>query len=91
VLLDAGDAIERTARNLPYVAGFSEGRHEWTVIYFLGYAIVIGGIFAGLQQAGVLEQIGTKWTRSGSWSRSARIMLAVARGGTKQTIDIERN
>jgi 3-isopropylmalate/(R)-2-methylmalate dehydratase small subunit len=26
VLLDAGDAIERTARDLPYVGGFSEGR-----------------------------------------------------------------
>jgi hypothetical protein len=65
---------------------------KWTVIYFLGYAIVIGGIFAGLQQAGVIEQVGTKWTAIGLViAFGLGIMLAVARGGTKQTIDIERN
>ena len=65
---------------------------KWTVIYFLGYAIVIGGIFAGLQQAGVLEQVGTKWTAIGLViALGLGIMLAVARGGTKQTIDIERD
>ena len=65
---------------------------KWTIIYFLGYAIVIGGIFAGLQQAGVLEQVGTKWTAIGLVvALGLGIMLAVARGGTKQTIDIERD
>jgi hypothetical protein len=65
---------------------------KWTIIYFLGYAIVIGGIFAGLQQAGVIEQIGTKWTSIGLVvALGLGIMLAVARGGTKQTIDIERD
>ena len=65
---------------------------KWTVIYFLGYAIVIGGIFAGLHQAGVLEQVGTKWTAIGLVvALGLGIMLAVARGGTKQTIDIERD
>jgi len=65
---------------------------KWTIIYFVGYAIVIGGIIAGLQQTGVLEQIGTKWTAIGVViAFGLGIMLAVARGGTKQTIDVERD
>jgi hypothetical protein len=65
---------------------------KWTLIYFVGYAIVIGGIIAGLAQAGVLEQVGTKWTAIGvAIALGLGIMLAVARGGTKQTIDIERD
>ena len=65
---------------------------KWTLLYFLGYAILIGGIIAGLQQAGVLEQVGTKWTAIGVViALGLGIMLSVARGGTKQTIDIERD
>jgi hypothetical protein len=65
---------------------------KWTIIYFVGYAIVIGGVFAGLQQAGVIEQVGTKWTAIGLVvALGLGIMLAVARGGTKQTIEIERD
>ena len=65
---------------------------KWTVIYFLGYAIVIGGIVAGLWQAGVIEQVGTKWTAIGLViALGLGIMLSVARSGTKQTIDIERD
>jgi hypothetical protein len=65
---------------------------KWTMIYFLGYAILIGGVFAGLWQAGVLEKIGTQWTAIGLViALGLGIMLAVARGGAKQTIDIERD
>jgi hypothetical protein len=65
---------------------------KWTGIYFLGYAILIGGIIAGLWQAGILEQVGTKWTAIGIViALGVGIMLAVARGGTKQTIDVERD
>ena len=64
---------------------------KWTLVYFVGYAIVIGGVIAGLQQAGLLERIGAKWTAIGVViALGLGIMLAVARGGTKQTIDIER-
>jgi hypothetical protein len=65
---------------------------KWTLVYFVGYAVVIGGVIAGLQQAGLLERIGAKWTAIGVViALGLGIMLAVARGGTKQTIDIERN
>jgi hypothetical protein len=65
---------------------------KWTLVYFVGYAIVIGGIIAGLHQAGLLDRIGPKWTAIGVViALGLGIMLAVARGGTKQTIDIERN
>jgi hypothetical protein len=65
---------------------------KWSSIYFLGYVLVIGGIIGGLWQAGVLEQIGATWTTIGLViALGLGIMLAVARGGTKQTIDIERD
>jgi hypothetical protein len=65
---------------------------KWTLVYFVGYAVVIGGVIAGLQQAGLLERIGAKWTAIGVViALGLGIMLAVARGGTKQTIDIERH
>ena len=61
-------------------------------VFFIGYLIVVIGIIAALWHAGVLAQIGGTWTAIGVViALGFGIMIAVARGGTKQTIDIERN
>ena len=65
---------------------------KWMGIYLLGYVILLAGIIAALWKGGVLDQIGTTWTIIGVViAIGIGIMLAVARGGTKQTIDIERH
>ena len=65
---------------------------KWMGIFLFGYVILLAGIIAALWQGGVLAQIGTTWTIIGVViAVGLGIMLAVSRGGTKQTIDIERH
>jgi hypothetical protein len=65
---------------------------KWMGIFLFGYVILLAGIIGALWQGGVLAQIGTTWTIIGVViAVGLGIMLAVSRGGTKQTIDIERH
>jgi hypothetical protein len=60
-------------------------------VFFIGYLIVIIGIVAALWHAGVLAQIGFTWTAIGVLiALGLGIMFAVASGGPRQTIDIDR-
>ena len=34
---------------------------KWAGMYFLGFAIVIGGVLAALWKLGLLQQVGTTW------------------------------
>jgi hypothetical protein len=64
---------------------------KWTAIYLVGYVILIGGVMAALWKAGILESVGTTWTVIGVViAIGIGIMLAVANGGTKESIEIDR-
>jgi hypothetical protein len=64
---------------------------KWTAIYLVGYVILIGGVLAALWKAGILESVGTTWTVIGVViAIGIGIMLAVANGGTKESIEIDR-
>jgi hypothetical protein len=64
---------------------------RWTVIYFLGYSILIGGLLAALWKLGVLARIGTIWTLIlVVIAVGIGIMLAVSGGGSKKNIEIDR-
>ena len=65
---------------------------KWMSIFFVGYLIMLAGIVAALWQAGILAQIGGTWTAIGVViALGLGIMVAVSRGGQKQTIDIDHH
>lgn len=64
---------------------------KWTGIYLVGYIILIGGVLAALWKSGILESVGTTWTVIGVViAIGIGIMLAVANGGNKESIEIDR-
>lgn len=64
---------------------------KWTGIYLVGYIILIGGVLAALWKSGILETVGTTWTIIGVViAIGIGIMLAVANGGNKESIEIDR-
>jgi hypothetical protein len=64
---------------------------KWSLIYFSGYLVVIGGLLAALAKLGVLAKIGTGWTVIVLViALGLGVMLAIAKGGSKNTIDIDR-
>ncbi len=64
---------------------------KWTGLYLLGYVVLILGVLAALWKLGVLANIGTAWTLIGLVILiGIGIMIAVANGGSKQTIEIDR-
>jgi hypothetical protein len=65
---------------------------KWMGIFFLGYFIMLAGIIAALWNAGILERIGGTWTAIGVLiALGLGIMIAVSRGGQKQSIDIDHH
>lgn len=64
---------------------------KWAGMYFFGFVIFLGGLLAALWKLGILEKIGTTWTLIGLMiATGIGIMLSVARSGSKQNINIER-
>ena len=64
---------------------------KWAAMYFVGFLILIGGVFAALWKLGILEAIGTTWTVIGVVIViGVGIMAAVSNGGTKENIEIDR-
>lgn len=64
---------------------------KWTGMYFLGFAILVGGVLAALWKMEVLASIGLAWTLIGvAIAIGIGIMLSVAKSGSKQNIDIDR-
>lgn len=64
---------------------------KWTGLYLLGYVIVIGGVILALWKLGILASIGTAWTIIGLViAIGLGIMIAVANGGEKKTIEIDK-
>jgi hypothetical protein len=60
-------------------------------MYFVGFAILVGGVMAALWKMGILARIGTAWTLIGlAIALGLGIMIAVANSGTKENIQIDR-
>jgi hypothetical protein len=64
---------------------------KWTLAYFVGYVLFLGGVIAALAKAGILAQIGAAWTAIGIVILlGIGVMVAVANSGRKESIQIER-
>jgi len=64
---------------------------KWTGLYLIGYVVLIIGLLAGLQKAGVLASIGAGWTVIGVViALGMGIMIAVAQSGTRENVEIDR-
>jgi hypothetical protein len=60
-------------------------------MYFIGFAILVGGVLAALWKLGILARIGTTWTLIGlAIILGLGIMIAVANSGAKENIQIDR-
>ena len=65
---------------------------KWAGMYFVGFAILIGGLLAALWKLGVLQHIETTWIVIGiAILAGIGIMISVANSGTKENIQIDRN
>ena len=65
---------------------------KWTGIYFLGYAIFVGGLFGALWKMGVLDNIGTAWTVILIvLAIGFGIMIAVQGSGEKKTVEVDHH
>jgi hypothetical protein len=64
---------------------------KWTAAYFVGFLILVGGVFAALWKLGVLASIGTFWTAIAIVILiGLGVMGAVANSGKKESISIEQ-
>lgn len=64
---------------------------KWAGMYFVGFVILIGGVFAALWKLGILENIQTGWILIGiAILIGAGIMVSVTKSGTKEQIQIDR-
>jgi hypothetical protein len=64
---------------------------KWAGMYFLGFALLIGGVLAALWQLGVLQTIEPTWIVIGVVILAGiGIMVSISNSGTKQNIEIDR-
>ena len=64
---------------------------KWAGMYFVGFAILIGGVLAAMWKMGVLQNIEGTWIVIGiAILAGIGIMVSVANSGTKENIQIDR-
>jgi len=64
---------------------------KWAGMYFVGFAILVGGLVAALWKLGILASIGMTWTLIGvAIAVGIGIMIAVSNSGIKENIQIDR-
>ena len=64
---------------------------KWAGTYFVGFAILIGGVFAALWKLGALKYVENIWIVIGlAILTGMGIMVSVANSGTKENIQIDR-
>jgi hypothetical protein len=64
---------------------------KWAGMYFLGFAILVGGILAALWKLGFLQHIEGTWIVIGlAIVFGIGIMFSVANSGSKENIQIDR-
>ena len=65
---------------------------KWAGMYFVGFAILIGGLLAALWKLGILQNVETSWIVIGvAILMGIGIMISVANSGTKENIQIDKN
>jgi len=64
---------------------------KWAGMYFVGFALLVGGVLAALWKLGILQNIETTWIVIGVVILAGiGIMIAVANSGVKENIQIDR-
>ena len=64
---------------------------KWAVMYFFGFALLIGGVLAALWKLGILQNIETTWIVIGVVILAGvGIMISISSSGTKQNIEIDQ-
>ena len=64
---------------------------KWTGIFFLGYILLLAGVFAALWKVGVLKNVSGVWMAIGAViAVGVGLMVAVANSGRKETIQIDK-
>jgi len=64
---------------------------KWAGMYFLGFAILIAGVFAALWKLGLLQDVSGTWIAIGiAILVGAGIMVSVTKSGNKENIQIDR-
>jgi len=64
---------------------------KWAGMYFLGFALLIGGVLAALWKLGVLQSIETIWIVIGVVILAGiGIMVSVANSGVRENIEIDQ-
>jgi len=64
---------------------------KWAAMYFVGFLILIGGVFAALWKLGILAHIETTWIVIGiAILMGIGIMVSVANSGSKENVQIDR-
>lgn len=72
-------------------AAIQEVRMKWAGMYFLGFALLIGGVLAALWQLGLLQTVEPMWIVIGVVILAGiGIMASISNSGTKQNIEIDR-
>ncbi|HKX38837.1 MAG TPA: hypothetical protein VJN20_09295 [Burkholderiales bacterium] len=88
VSTELSTAKERPIGSKP-VAG-QECAMKWAGMYFLGFALLIGGVLAALWKLGFLQNIETSWIVIGLVILAGLgIMVSISSSGTKQNIEID--
>jgi hypothetical protein len=63
---------------------------KWAGMYFVGFALLIGGVLAALWKLGFLQNIETTWIVIGVVIVAGiGIMISIANSGVKQNIEID--
>jgi hypothetical protein len=63
---------------------------KWAGMYFVGFALLIGGVLAALWKLGFLQNIETTWIVIGVMIVAGiGIMISIANSGVKQNIEID--
>ena len=64
---------------------------KWAGMYFLGFALLIGGVLAALWKLGILQNVETSWIVIGVVILAGvGIMVSIANSGVKQNIEIDQ-
>jgi hypothetical protein len=65
---------------------------KWMGTFFLGYVLLLGGIFAALWKLGVLANVSGVWIAIAAViAAGVGLMVAVANSGRKETIQVDKS
>jgi hypothetical protein len=64
---------------------------KWTGTFFLGYILLLAGVFAALWKVGALQNVSGVWMAIGAViAVGVGLMVAVANSGRKETVEIDK-